>query len=409
MILDTLIELGEAYLRDEDGEENRYKAFECFKKANKLDAENVDVLDYLGMCYFTGIGVDPSIEKARYYYNRAALIDPENAAIAYHCALVARACDDMDDYALHLCKAIINGHMESAYLLGKFYEEGLHSGEKNLISAELFYRKAAMAGHVKAQYACGLLHRKSDLPKKDEKLAVEMFTQAADSGHADAMFELGFCYLCAAGVDLDVNKGEQLIHDALSREGISPENICLYAKYRLEIWDDRKGFFDLHMKAAEAGLASSQAGVGELLLNGVEGVVEKNEEEGLKWLEKAFLQGDESAKKTLEVYAKAHNIHTNDPPTPQKRRSGCYVATAVYGSYDCPEVWTLRRFRDETLAETWYGRAFIKVYYTVSPTFVRWFGDTNWFKQLWRGKLDRLVKKLQSQGVANTPYDDKTY
>ena len=26
----------------------------------------------------------------------------------------------------------------------------------------------------------------------------------------------------------------------------------------------------------------------------------------------------------------------------------CYVATAVYGSYDCPEVWTLRRFRDYT-------------------------------------------------------------
>ena len=33
---------------------------------------------------------------------------------------------------------------------------------------------------------------------------------------------------------------------------------------------------------------------------------------------------------------------------------GCYVATAVYGSYDCPQVWTLRRYRDDTLAETWY-------------------------------------------------------
>ena len=31
---------------------------------------------------------------------------------------------------------------------------------------------------------------------------------------------------------------------------------------------------------------------------------------------------------------------------------GCYVATCVYGSYDCPQVWTLRRFRDNTLAET---------------------------------------------------------
>lgn len=45
--------------------------------------------------------------------------------------------------------------------------------------------------------------------------------------------------------------------------------------------------------------------------------------------------------------------------------SGCYIATYVYGSYDCPQVWTLRRFRDYTLHETWYGRAFIKCYYAI--------------------------------------------
>ena len=27
----------------------------------------------------------------------------------------------------------------------------------------------------------------------------------------------------------------------------------------------------------------------------------------------------------------------------------------IYGSYDCPEVWTLRRYRDKFLSETWYG------------------------------------------------------
>lgn len=47
---------------------------------------------------------------------------------------------------------------------------------------------------------------------------------------------------------------------------------------------------------------------------------------------------------------------------PETNMGGCYVATAVYGSYDCPQVWTLRRFRDYTLAETWYGRAFICVF-----------------------------------------------
>lgn len=88
---------------------------------------------------------------------------------------------------------------------------------------------------------------------------------------------------------------------------------------------------------------------------------------------------------------------------------GCYVATAVYGSYDCPQVWTLRRYRDYTLAETWYGRLFIRTYYAISPTIVKWFGDTEWFKKMWRGKLDSMVSKLNSRGVEDTPYNDRNW
>lgn len=91
------------------------------------------------------------------------------------------------------------------------------------------------------------------------------------------------------------------------------------------------------------------------------------------------------------------------------KKGGCYVATCVYGSYDCPQVWTLRRFRDNTLGSTWYGRAFIRTYYAISPTLVKWFGNTNWFKKLWKGKLDRMVAKLQSRGVEDTPYEDKEW
>ena len=88
---------------------------------------------------------------------------------------------------------------------------------------------------------------------------------------------------------------------------------------------------------------------------------------------------------------------------------GCYVATAVYGSYDCPQVWTLRRFRDYTLAESWHGRAFIRAYYAISPTIVKWFGHTEWFKNMWKGKLDRMVANLNDKGVEDTPYEDKVW
>ena len=91
---------------------------------------------------------------------------------------------------------------------------------------------------------------------------------------------------------------------------------------------------------------------------------------------------------------------------PEISTGGCYVATCVYGSYDCPEVWILRRYRDNDLAGTWYGRLFIKTYYAISPTLVKWFGKTNWFKKMWKPKLDKMVKNLQEKGYESTPYVD---
>ncbi|HQA06079.1 MAG TPA: hypothetical protein PLD98_07280 [Clostridiales bacterium] len=87
--------------------------------------------------------------------------------------------------------------------------------------------------------------------------------------------------------------------------------------------------------------------------------------------------------------------------------NGCYVATAVYGSYDCPEVRTLRRFRDNTLSKSVWGRAFIHTYYAISPTLVKWFGGTAWFTRFFRKRLDRFVAKLNQEGIENTPYQDK--
>lgn len=110
---------------------------------------------------------------------------------------------------------------------------------------------------------------------------------------------------------------------------------------------------------------------------------------------------------TIEQYAAKIQKYDPNYRAPEIKFSrGCYVATCVYGSYDCPQVWTLRRYRDTVLGSTRRGRAFIRCYYAVSPTLVKWFGNTNWFKKLWRGKLDKMVHNLQEQGVENTPYED---
>ena len=120
---------------------------------------------------------------------------------------------------------------------------------------------------------------------------------------------------------------------------------------------------------------------------------------------------DSDLEYTVNVYSVTKEIvdfvEGNEPYDPNKTKSqGCYVATCVYGSYDCSEVWVLRRYRDNTLASTWHGRLFIRVYYAISPGLVRWFGHTGWFKKLLKPQIDKMVKKLQARGVADTPYQD---
>ncbi|WP_394551814.1 CFI-box-CTERM domain-containing protein [Agromyces sp. MMS24-JH15] len=87
--------------------------------------------------------------------------------------------------------------------------------------------------------------------------------------------------------------------------------------------------------------------------------------------------------------------------------NGCYVATSVYGSYDCPEVWALRRWRDAVLSQTEIGKAAIHVYYAVSPGLVRTFGGKRWFVSITRKPLDAFVSSLIRRGVSDAPYRDR--
>lgn len=53
-----------------------------------------------------------------------------------------------------------------------------------------------------------------------------------------------------------------------------------------------------------------------------------------------------------------------------KKSEGCFVATYAYNSYEHEEVLILRRYRDEVLSKTDFGRSFIKIYYRYSPSLV---------------------------------------
>lgn len=84
----------------------------------------------------------------------------------------------------------------------------------------------------------------------------------------------------------------------------------------------------------------------------------------------------------------------------------CYVATHIYGSYDCPEVWVLRRFRDNVLKKSIVGRNFIRLYYRISPKLIRVFGNHCWFNGICRKMLNHMICSLKQRGFSDQRYKD---
>jgi|GEM_PF-1352314 len=85
---------------------------------------------------------------------------------------------------------------------------------------------------------------------------------------------------------------------------------------------------------------------------------------------------------------------TSSQQTQPAKKEGCYIATAVYGSYDAPEVMTLRRFRDETLRNSAFGRWFIRTYYRLSPPVAEKLKNAKRINAFVRSILDRWVDRL---------------
>lgn len=80
-----------------------------------------------------------------------------------------------------------------------------------------------------------------------------------------------------------------------------------------------------------------------------------------------------------------------------QKSGACYIATAVYGSYDAPEVVALRRFRDQRLAKSAPGRAFVRAYCAASPVAAR-LKEAKTAHRIPRRVLDVGVHHLQARG-----------
>jgi hypothetical protein len=78
----------------------------------------------------------------------------------------------------------------------------------------------------------------------------------------------------------------------------------------------------------------------------------------------------------------------------QQNKDKCYIATCVYGGLNHPHTIEFRKFRDEFLNDFFFGRLFIKIYYSLSPKFVEFIEDKPNFKKKSKYVVEKIRLKL---------------
>lgn len=355
-------------------------------KEFQKDDEKEILYVHIAICYIYGLGVDKDLKKASFllksYLER---IEDESEALQYQAML---ACMIEIDNAVEIFKKIANYSQimcsSDPTCTMRCVIKGASYGIREC-AREVGFMFSQLATHA---YSNQILIR-SDLE------AVKWFGLAGQLGDEECQEFEAVCYgdeeSDAYNLELAKQKNMVMINTPQLRGlGI----IGLAGNYQQE-GNYTKEFEILHPYAKE-GNAVSQTEIGRLLYLG-KGVAE-NKEEAIYWWQLAAQSGNEEAIGYLK-----------DLEEEQRKRDdkgGCYIATAVFGSYDCPEVWVLRRFRDYQLAQTCLGRIFIKIYYAISPTLVRYFGQTKIFCYFWRKLLNRMIDILKAKGYKDSPYND---
>jgi len=105
---------------------------------------------------------------------------------------------------------------------------------------------------------------------------------------------------------------------------------------------------------------------------------------------KNFLTNKRSLQDLKSKITPSPNNYSNS-----NKSGGCYIATMAYGNYDHPQVLRLRKFRDNRLAVSFWGRLLIRFYYIISPKAVYLLKDNKKINTAIRRFLDNFIEKIK--------------
>lgn len=229
----------------------------------------------------------------------------------------------------------------------------LYSGkgcEKDYSAAIPYLRKAADAGASISQHLLGDCYDQGLGIEKNEEGAIKYFELAALQDNPLAQYDLARIYHLKFIASKKVKQQSSVVQ-AESMIYLMAEIhwLCCAHLNKIPIEEATKRLQNM--------ISDSDLETAEAAKSLIEGEIAQIQKEGIV---PRTLWKDQ--KKVLE-----NRLTGSSETSATSKSEGCYIATAVYGSYDASEVITLRKFRDNVLKQHILGRLFIRLYYTFSP------------------------------------------
>lgn len=158
------------------------------------------------------------------------------------------------------------GDADAAYYLGSAYKDGLGVKRDGKMAA-WWIEKAANKGHKEAAFVLGFLYlhgvgEDGNQVAADPKIAAQWLTAAADAGNAEAQAALSRLYAEGQGVDKDSTKALALAESAAKRGHPSAQFDLGMAKAKVQdarAWIDAYAWFSLAAAKNYPGAAENLA------------------------------------------------------------------------------------------------------------------------------------------------------
>lgn len=142
-----------------------------------------------GCLYYFGLkGIKKDIQKARYYFEKAA--SKEHIQAQFYLGYIYITEQELEDDSQEgfelVKKSALKGFKEAEYLLGYIYYFGKEDCFKNIVP-------------------------------KDPEISLKWFEKASKQGHAKALYYLGSFYLDGIAIEKNIKKGLELLEESVSK------------------------------------------------------------------------------------------------------------------------------------------------------------------------------------------------